>query len=213
MIHPTSQGQEPRFPDDVRELDRLLSSIRFEPRASLGPELQGWLRRGGEPPERRERHLWQILQLGAITLALCLAIFLLWATLLRTAHGQVVVDQCCFELDGGGVADDGVLVEADPDESVQRLTIYEDLDGSRSFTEGDIVRFARGAAPVLQEPLDLALSAFHHCCLDYDGGGKADDGVLVLGVPPDRIVLAGIYDTRKSGDSPTVPGTVRPALR
>lgn len=197
MIHRTAdQSHDPRFPDDVRELDRLLSSIRFEPRASLGPELQGRLRRGGEPPGGDERHLWQVLELGAIALALCLAIFLLWATLPGTAHGQVV-DQCCFELAGGGVADDGVLVEANPDESARRLTIYEDLDGSRSFTKGDLIRFTRGAAPVLQEPFDIALTAFHHCCRDYDGGGRRTTGCWCWACRP----------TASAGGAQTAPRT------
>jgi len=87
VIHSPGQGLGPRLPDDVRELDRLLSSVRFAPRASLGPELEGRVRRGGRPADERRRRLWQILELGAITLILCLAIFLLWATLLESAHG------------------------------------------------------------------------------------------------------------------------------
>jgi hypothetical protein len=37
-----------------------------------------------------------------------------------------------------------------------------------------------------------------HCCLDFDGGGPADDGLLVIGVPPDRVMMAAIYE-RRSG--------------
>jgi hypothetical protein len=207
----TKPGRESRFPEDVRELDRLLSSIRFEPRASLGPELQGRIRRGGDQAAQPERPLWQLLQVGLLMLAMCLAIYLFWDTVLREAHGQSI-DQCCWDLDGGGPGDDGVMVEANPDESVRRLTIYEDADGSGGFSPGDPIRFVRGAEPVLQ-PLNLSVAAFHHCCFDYDGGGKADDGVLVLSVPPDRVVMASIYDTRKTGDFPAVPGPARPVLR
>jgi hypothetical protein len=210
-VTPRDLGTDPRFPEDVRELDRMLSSIHFEPRASLGPELQGRLRRGGEPAESSGRGVWQAVEIGLLTLAMCLAIYLLWATLLREAHGRQI-DQCCWDLDGGGPGDDGVLVEADPDESVRRLTIYEDADGSGGFSQGDPIRFVRGREPVLQ-PQNLTLTTFHHCCLDYDGGGKADDGVLVLSVPPDRVVMASIYDTRMTGDSPAPPGAARPLLR
>jgi hypothetical protein len=37
--------------------------------------------------------------------------------------------------------------------------------------------------------------------------------VLVLSVPPDRVVMASIYDTRMTGDSPAPPGAARPLLR
>ena len=47
------------IPPELEELDRSLSEIRFEPRASLGPELLGRLRRGERPkgavPPRRFR--------------------------------------------------------------------------------------------------------------------------------------------------------------
>jgi hypothetical protein len=32
--------------------------------------------------------------------------------------------------------------------------------------------------------------------VDLDGGGPSDDGLLVIGVPPDRIVMAAIYEHR-----------------
>ena len=38
-------------PPDLEALDRSLSGIRFQPRASLGPEIEGRLRRGETPPE------------------------------------------------------------------------------------------------------------------------------------------------------------------
>jgi hypothetical protein len=39
------------------------------------------------------------------------------------------------------------------------------------------------------------------CCLDFDGGGYEDDGLLVIGVPPNRVVLAAIY-VRPRGPAP-----------
>jgi hypothetical protein len=51
------------------------------------------------------------------------------------------------------------------------------------------------------------LVTFEHCCLDFDGGGPADDGLLVIGVPPDRVVMAAIYE-RPGGaeDRPAASG-------
>jgi hypothetical protein len=103
MARPRDPSRDPRFPDDVCALDRLLSTIRFEPRASLGPELQGRLRREREPSANHQRYLYQILELSVFALVLGLAIFLFWTMLLGTVIGQAV-DRCCFELDGGGAA-------------------------------------------------------------------------------------------------------------
>jgi hypothetical protein len=36
-----------------------------------------------------------------------------------------------------------------------------------------------------------------HCCVDFDGGGPADDGVLIIGVPPDRVLMAAIYERER----------------
>ncbi len=38
------------------------------------------------------------------------------------------------------------------------------------------------------------LVTIEHCCVDFDGGGPADDGLVVIGVPPDRVVMAAIYE-------------------
>lgn len=32
------------------------------------------------------------------------------------------------------------------------------------------------------------------CCVDVDGGGPSNDGLLVIGVPPDRVVMASISE-------------------
>lgn len=74
-------------PDDLRELERLLSGIRFRPRASLGPELEILLRHSGQASRREARPLSRLLELAGLALILCFAIYLLWATLLRGASG------------------------------------------------------------------------------------------------------------------------------
>jgi hypothetical protein len=107
----------------------------------------------------------------------------------------VTVDRCCYDLDGGGEADDGVLVLAERDDRVHRLRIYEDLDGTRSFTAGDLVRLDRGGKPAILSAGGEAVITTKRCCLDFDGGGPDDDGLLVIGVPPDRVLMAAIYET------------------
>jgi hypothetical protein len=191
------------MPPDLEEMDQALRGIRFRPRASLGPEVLGRLRRGerskGIVPLRRRRPA-----LAAVAAALMLVT---GAALALLAPGSVVVDRCCYDLDGGGDADDGVVVIGERDAKVHQLRIYEDLDGSNSFTAGDLVRLDRGDSPAMHEASAAGLVTIEHCCLDFDGGGPADDGLLVIGVPPDRVVMAAIYE-RPAGaeDQPAGPG-------
>jgi hypothetical protein len=112
----------------------------------------------------------------------------------------VTVDRCCYDLDGGGDADDGVLVDAQRNARVHRLRIYEDLDRSSSFSEGDVVRLERGGSPAMHRAASQGLVTIEHCCLDFDGGGPADDGLVVIGIPPDRVVMAAIYERPEGSD-------------
>ena len=177
-------------PPELAELDRALGGVRFEPRASLGPELAGRAHRGERSkgavsPRRGPAVLWA----AAAALAVCAAG--LWTT---RGVPRVTVDRCCYDLDGGGVADDGVVLLARRDAGVRRLRVYEDLDGSGDFTRGDLVRLDRGPAPAMHQALDGGLVTTDYCCLDFDGGGYEDDGLLVIGVPPNRVVMAAIYE-------------------
>ncbi len=182
-------------PPELGEMDRELRGIQFHPRASLGPEVLGRLRRGerskGAVSPRRRRPA-----LAALAATLVLAG---GTALALQGSGRVVVDRCCYDLDGGGETDDGVVVFAERDAKVHQLRVYEDLDGSASFTPGDLVRLDRGASPAMKEASAPGLVTIEHCCLDFDGGGPADDGLLILGVPPDRVVMAAIYE-RGPGD-------------
>lgn len=38
------------------------------------------------------------------------------------------------------------------------------------------------------------LITIRHCCVDFDGGGPDDDGLLVVGVAPDRVMMAALYE-------------------
>lgn len=53
------------------------------------------------------------------------------------------------------------------------------------------------------------LVTIERCCLDFDGGGRDDDALLVLGVPPDRVVMAAIYERPAAGDAPALPLPLR----
>ena len=181
-------SDEADLPPDLEELDRALRGVSFRPRESLGPELLGRLRQG-EPSKdgpRRRR--------PTVTAVAASVVLLIGAGLLLHAPGSVVVDRCCYDLDGGGRADDGVLIMAEPDAKVHQLRIYEDLDGSGVFSPADLIRLDRGGSLALHELSAEGLVTVEHCCLDFDGGGPADDGLLVIGVPPDRVVMAAIYE-------------------
>ena len=190
---------EPRLPPELEALDRKLDAIRFEPRAALEPELLGRMRRGDPAgTSGRSRRLWRPRVLAAAAAVVVAAAGTVLA--LRTP-GSVVVDRCCYDLDGGGDADDGVRVTAERDALVHRLQLYEDRDGSRGLTAGDAMRLDRGGAPSMRTDLAEPLVTTRHCCVDLDGGGPDDDALLVIGVPPDRVVMAAIYERGRSNTS------------
>lgn len=172
------------------ELDQALRGISFRPRSTLGLEVLGRLRRGelsrGAVPPRRRHPI-----LGALAAGLVLA-----GAVALTLQGtrSVEVDRCCYDLDGGGRADDGVLIHAERDARVHRLRVYEDLDRSGDYSAADLIRLDRRGEPSIQGPPGQDLVTIERCCLDFDGGGPEDDGLLVIGVPPDRVVMAAIYE-------------------
>jgi hypothetical protein len=185
-----------RVPPELEQLDRDLADIRFSPRASLGPELLGRVRRGEGPKSRvASRHRPALAALAAmLVLAAGTALILRYSP-------EVVIDRCCYDLDGGGDRDDGVILRAERDAKVHQLRVYEDRDRSGSFTAADLVRLDRGANPAMRMGSAGGLMTTEHCCLDFDGGGPADDALLVIGVPPDRVMMAAIYEHR-SGRMP-----------
>ena len=183
-------SEEADLPPELEALDRRLAEIHFQPRASLGPEIQGRLRRG-ETPGRRAWLAWHPRQVAGLAASLLLLIGL--ALYLRPA-ASVVVDRCCYDLDGGGLADDGVVVVAERDARVHRLRVYEDRDHSHHSSAGDLIRLDRGGSVAMGTDAGERLVTTRHCCIDLDGGGPSDDALLVIGVPPDRVVMAAIYE-------------------
>lgn len=179
--------------DRQGETDRLLAGIRFVPRASLGPEIAGRVRRGetstgGFAPWRSAIRYW--LPVAAAMVLTVPAGVLAWRGL---ATPVLRGDHCCQDLDGGGNTDDGYVVEA-RGRRIERLTLYEDIDGDGRLSTADRVRLARGATPVLAD--DSVHSSIRICCVDLDGEGPADDGLLVLSGPGEHVVLAGIFEQR-----------------
>lgn len=183
------------MPDELRDLERKLLSVRFSPRASFGPELLGRLRRRDQPSGSGRRELSRHFAAAAFTVLTIGAALVLANFGFLTGTDAVTVDRCCYDLDGGGHPDDGVLILAQRDAGVHRLRVYEDLDRSQSHTPGDLVRLDRGAAPAVYGLAGEGLVTTQQCCLDFDGGGPDDDGLLVIGVPPDRVFMAAIYET------------------
>jgi len=187
-------SDDERIPPDLEALDRSLSGIRFQPRPSLGPEIEGRLRRGGTPDEPGR---WRFSRQARVVAGMAASLLLLagLAVSLRPT-ASVVVDRCCYDLDGGGVEDDGVLIVAERDARVHRLQVYEDRDRSHHSSAGDVIRLDRGDAPAMGTGPAEGLVTTRHCCIDLDGGGPSDDALLVIGVPPDRVVMAAIYEER-----------------
>ena len=177
------------LPPHLSDADRRLRRARFEPRASLEAEVTGRLRRGEAPAvASRPRVVWGAVAAGIVGLAG------VGGFLATRQAATVTIDRCCFDLDGGGVADDGVLVVAGPGQRIQELRVYEDADRSGRWSDGDPLRFERGVAPVLTGPPSLGAVATE-CCLDWDGGGAPDDGLMVVRSAPDHVVMAAIYET------------------
>jgi hypothetical protein len=177
--------------DDLRRVDETLGAVRFAPRAALGPEIAGRVRRGeaprgARPASRRRLLIASAVAAGAAALGLGLL------ALMHTR--EITVDRCCFDLDGGGTPDDGVRVVARRDADVHRLWVYEDADHSGGLSPGDVVRLERGRRPAVSTAGLTGLVTLERCCLDFDGGGGQDDGLLVIGIPPDRVVMAAIYE-------------------
>lgn len=180
--------------DERRDAEGQLEQIRFQPRESLGPEIMGRVRRGERSlSDARSRRL---LPWGLAAAAL-LAAGLVYRDVVRSPD-LAVVDTCCSNLDGGDRADDGARVFLDARGAIQRVEVYEDLDGSETFTPGDLLRLVRGPSPVLLEDGDGPVLTTRHCCVDLDREGPGDDGLLVLSRPGEEVVLAAIYETGSS---------------
>jgi predicted anti-sigma-YlaC factor YlaD len=100
----------------------------------------GWRR--VRPPRRGHWPLRGAWAAGALVLGVVLGTALPRAFVGRAPSGGPVKDVCCWDLDGGPRADDGVVTVSTEGEAVACVILYDDVDGSRSFSRGDVVRFA-----------------------------------------------------------------------
>jgi hypothetical protein len=175
-------------PPDLDALDRRLRAVQFEPRASLGAELEGRARRG-----ERAQGAGRARSIAARS-ALALAGFAAVAALVvgGTLRPRQV-DRCCQDVAGGQAANDGMVLRLDARGRVLSLLLYEDLDGSKSRTAADRVLFERGPEIELAVPAHEDGHSTHvQCCADLDGEGVADDGVMVMGHLPGEIHFAAV---------------------
>jgi len=188
----TDRDGDPHFV----EAERLLVGLSFNPRDSLGPEIAGRVRRGEEPRGRpkasRAAVLRSVLGVAASVMMMVSAGILTW----KSMGPPVLIDSCCQDLDGGGTADDGFVLEA-RGRHISRLRLYEDRDGSGTLSSADLVRFVRGTVPAIAGERDARTTRI--CCADLDGEGPADDGVLIMSEADESVVLAAVYEQHPRG--------------
>jgi hypothetical protein len=140
---------------DLRALDERATSLlgAFVPAAT-------------QRPPRRPRRFGLALA-GA---AGPMAAVVLWLAATPTTHASEsgayrVHDVCCFNLDGGDHADDGMLTVSRPGEVVDCVLLYEDRAGLRRFAQRDPLRFAgsghasAACAPPLVADVEESVSA------------------------------------------------------
>lgn len=77
---------------------------------------------------------------------------------------RILEDACCEDRDGEGPADDGLVILRVADRHATIAVLYEDLDGSRALTAGDLIRLVSrmadtGAGSVRAPPRLIGL---HH---------------------------------------------------
>jgi hypothetical protein len=178
-----------RLPRDLAALDAELRATRAAPRASLGAEIAGRAARGERPRGPGPR-----TALVTGLLLLCGALYI-GAGVKHVTDYAATRDLCCGNLTGGARDDDGVVVTTDWRGEIRRLVVYEDRDGSRSLSVGDVMHLDSPSVLQADPRLAQAFTARTQCCSDFDGEGLDDDGVLV-GVNDGKVVMATVFDSR-----------------
>jgi hypothetical protein len=178
-----------QVPPELGDLDRRLRAVQFEPRASLGPELEGRARRGDVPDS--QVNPWQTFAVRSALALVGAAGVLALAVSFMPSPRQL--DVCCQDLDGSGDGRDGLVLTMDLRGRVTGLLLYEDTDHSGSRSDGDLARFERGGDLEMAEPPhEDGHRTIVRCCTDLDGEGVADDGVMVMGHLPGHIHFAAV---------------------
>jgi hypothetical protein len=205
-----TQPEDDRLPAELEALDAALRAIELKPRASLGPEIAGRLAAGeGMRPAAGGGMPRPRVRVAAAAAVLILATSLMWGGLepgpdLREETSTI--DRCCQDLDGGGVADDGILVESIKGEKVSHLVVYEDQAHQGRWTPANVVRYERrGSSPAFRAPRPVAGMKVHQfCCGDYDGGTDHDDGVIVILSDSNDVLMAAVF----TNESRTLENTI-----
>jgi hypothetical protein len=180
-------------PLELARLDARLARLEFAPRASLAPEIAGSAQRPAPAAPRAARgRRWLTTGIAAAAAIVAAVV----ANGGSDLPAPTVVDHCCADLDGGGIADDGIRVVVGQRGRVKGVAVYEDRDGSHGLTATDTVRYRGSGDRRLPAHVPPGSQAVQHCCADYDGGGAPDDGLLVLEIPPDRVLMAVVYEER-----------------
>lgn len=145
-----------RLVTDLKSLDARATSL-------LGAFMPT---RTTRPPRRPH-----FIGLGVASVAGPVAAIVLWLAAVPTTHASAsgayrVHDVCCFNLDGGEHADDGMLTVSRPGEVVDCVLLYEDRAGLRRFAQRDPLRFAGGGrtpsscAPSIVADVQTTAAAF-----------------------------------------------------
>lgn len=133
----------------------------------LTPEVavsEGWARvmvRSGAPARLGGTSMPSFLMGGLVGAAACVAVFFIFrptgAPLEQTfrsasAGAIALLDHCCADHDGDGIANEGLLTVHGGDG--QKLTlVYSDLDGSGNLSRGDVIIRAISTSSTLSSPV------------------------------------------------------------
>lgn len=138
-----ARAAERRLRDRARE---LLALIERPVNVDEGWSALTAVRRDAAEPRRRRLRFpaaqW-VLAVTAVVAAATLFVRPWTSAEPPRADGAVTNhrDICCWDLDGGGPGDDGVMTLSRAGEQLDCVVLYDDRDGSRSLTRGDIIRY------------------------------------------------------------------------
>lgn len=213
-----SRGNGPEgrdVPPRLRSLDADLRSVRFRPRDDLEDEVLGRVARARR--ERRTAPLGGWLR-DAGAAAAVLAMVGLLGLLERAGAGRATVGSAGeTSATAAPHISGGWAMQWGPDARVLALgpPAERRSAGDRELRCGRVesrIR-CRGVAPeAIPSPADPGGSGAvlrDFCCLDYDGGGPADDGVRVVAGRDETVLDFWIYEDRDETRSFTEGDLVR----
>jgi hypothetical protein len=136
--------------EELRALDQRTSTLLARVSST------SWPARARRLAARRRAARWP-LGLGALGVAAASLVYVASIPAGRPGGVAGVRDVCCWDLDGGGLGDDGIFTRSRDGQVVECAIVYDDADASRSLTPADVVRAMPTAAGC--SPSDPAPSA------------------------------------------------------